>query len=60
MSRELIRCAPYSESAHRRLVTALVALGDRPQAAHAVKRWNTILIEELGLPADDRLRSLID
>ena len=60
MSRELIRCAPYSESAHRRLVTALVALGDRPQAAHAVKQWNTILTEELGLPADDRLRSLID
>ncbi len=60
MAKELIRCAPYSESAHRRLVMALVALGDRPQAAHAVNRWNAMLTEELGLPADDRLRSLID
>jgi DNA-binding SARP family transcriptional activator len=60
MAKELIRCAPYSESAYRRLVTALVALGDRPQAAHAVKRWNTVLTEELGLPADDRLRTLVD
>ncbi len=56
MAKELIRCAPYSESAHRRLVDALVALGDRPQAAHAVKRWNTILTEELGLPASEGLR----
>ena len=38
------------------LVDALVALGDRPQAAHAVKRWNTILTEELGLPASEGLR----
>jgi hypothetical protein len=25
-----------------------------------VKRWNTVLTEELGLPADDRLRTLVD
>lgn len=56
MAKELVRCAPYSESAHRRLVDALVALGDRPQAAHAVKRWNTIVTEELGLPASEGLR----
>jgi DNA-binding SARP family transcriptional activator len=59
IARELIRCAPYSEAAHRRLVLALLELDDRPAAAHAVVRWETVLSEELGLPAHNRLRGLL-
>jgi SARP family transcriptional regulator, regulator of embCAB operon len=59
MARELIRCAPYSESAHRRLVLALLALDDRPAAAHAVARWEAVLSEDLGLRDHDGLRRLL-
>ncbi len=59
MARELVRCAPWSEASHRRLVTALLALEDRAAAAHAVARWEQILATELDLPVDDRLRRLL-
>jgi DNA-binding SARP family transcriptional activator len=60
MARELIRCAPYSEVAHQRLVVALLAIPDRAAAAHAVGRWEATVADELGLPAGPRLRSLFD
>jgi DNA-binding SARP family transcriptional activator len=59
MARELVRCAPYSEAAHQRLVLALLALDDRPAAAHVVSSWEATVANDLGLPADQRLRSLL-
>lgn len=59
MARELVRHDRFAEGAHRRLVTALLALDDRSAAARAVAQWEAMVTDELGLAADDRLRSLL-
>lgn len=59
MARELVRLARYSEAAHRRLVVALLAADDRAAAAHAVAQWESVLVDELGLVDDGRLRTLV-
>lgn len=59
MAEELVRVAPLAESSHRRLVVALVAGGEPALAARAVATWERILVEELGLRPDERLRSLL-
>lgn len=59
MATELVRVAPYSEMAHRRLVAALMSSGDRTAAAAAVREWERITVEDLGLPVDASLRRLL-
>lgn len=60
VARELVRVAPLEERSHRRVVQALIATGDRAAAAAAVSTWERILTDELRLPADGRLRSLLE
>lgn len=59
LCRELVSIHPFSEESHRRLVSALLAHGDRSAAADAVGQWERIIEEELGLRADDGLRRLL-
>lgn len=59
MARELVRIAPYSESAHRRVVAALVANGDRTGAAAAIRAWESIAHAELGVTLDASWRAMI-
>lgn len=59
MAAELVRVAPLAESSHRRLVLALLAAGERSAAALAVDAWDRVVVDELGLAPDQRLRSLL-
>lgn len=59
MASELVRIAPYSEVSHRRLVAALVSGGDRMAAAAAVREWERLTSEDLGLAVDTTLRQLL-
>jgi len=60
MAHELVRVAPLSATAQRRLVEALRAKGDRAAAAAAARRWDELLEQELGLPPDLELRRLVE
>lgn len=59
MATELVRIAPFSEIAHRRLVAALMSGGDRRAAAAAVREWERITSDELGLKVDSSIRHLL-
>jgi DNA-binding SARP family transcriptional activator len=57
---EAISIDPYRESAHRLLIRACLAAGDRGAAARAFEACRLLLEEELGVEPSPETRSLVD
>ncbi len=54
-----VRAEPLRESAHRVLIDAHLAAGNRAAAQHQYEQCRCTLLEELGLEPSDTLRSLL-
>ncbi|MEV6628550.1 bacterial transcriptional activator domain-containing protein [Amycolatopsis sp. NPDC051114] len=54
-----VRAEPLRESAHRVLVDAHLAAGNRASARHQYEQCRRTLLEELGLEPSDALRGLL-
>ena len=54
-----VRAEPLRESAHRVLIDAHVAAGNRAAAQHQYEQCRRTLLEELGLQPSDALRDLL-
>jgi len=55
----VVRAEPLRESAHRVLIDAHLAAGNRGAAAQQFERCRRVLLEELGLEPSDTLRELL-
>jgi DNA-binding SARP family transcriptional activator len=56
---EAIRVDPYRESAHRLLIRAHIAAGDRGAAAHAYEACRRLLADELGVEPSAETAALV-
>ena len=56
---EAIRVDPFRESAHRLLIRAYIAAGDRGAAAHAYDECRRVLREELGVEPSPETAALV-
>jgi DNA-binding SARP family transcriptional activator len=54
-----VRAEPLRESAHRALIDAHLAAGNRAAARHQYEQCRRILLDELGLEPSDALRHLL-
>src|SRR5215218_8632096 len=54
---DLVALEPFRDSAHRRLLAAHAAAGDRGEALHAYDRYRRVLAEELGVGPSPELEA---
>lgn len=57
-ARSALEVAPFRESAHRRLMRAHVAAGDRAEALRVYEQCRTLLRDELGVNPSDETQAL--
>jgi DNA-binding SARP family transcriptional activator len=57
-ARELVALEPFRDSAHKRLLRAHAAAGDRGQALQAYDRYRRVLAEELGVGPSPELEAV--